>query len=334
MPTSKNKDGGAAAAAAAAPQTFQSMLSALVKDQYRPAMRRAIQTVVLQEADRCLRDRYRSLRPFQRKIALFDCAADLVQSLDFIPPYHRAEIMFRTNTSKVPVPPDLIWRRMKLVSREIEKQIMPGVVPFLGPKVSFQAACDKYIQGQFEAIGSQNAGKPVPDMWEYSHIHHFLAYRMYYDGRKSRANLPPAVDPNPKRTVPNKKPDVYPIPPGEGGQKAAPPGGVYAVPAVSSPGRTEGTGGGAGTAGPQTADDARREQLREVLLHLECLKELAGAVPAEDIASKKRDLYAALPPAPLPFVDGASARAVAGGGAETGERKKRKGDKKALEGLV
>ena len=32
MPTSKNKDGGAAAAAAA-PQTFQSMLSALVKDQ-------------------------------------------------------------------------------------------------------------------------------------------------------------------------------------------------------------------------------------------------------------------------------------------------------------
>ena len=69
-------------------------------------------------------------------------------------------------------------------------------------------------------------------------------------------------------------------------------------------------------------------------MHLECLKELAGAIPAEDIASKKRDLYAALPPAPLPFVDGASARAVAGGGAETGERKKRKGDKKALEGLV
>ena len=43
-----------------------------IKSTYHPTMRRFIQTIALYEADRCLQDRYQALRPFQRKIALYD----------------------------------------------------------------------------------------------------------------------------------------------------------------------------------------------------------------------------------------------------------------------
>lgn len=72
-----------------ATDTFQTRLSNIMGSEYNPSQRRSVQTAVLYEADRCLNSRYKSLRPFQRKIALYDCAVDLINSLTFIPPYHK-----------------------------------------------------------------------------------------------------------------------------------------------------------------------------------------------------------------------------------------------------
>jgi hypothetical protein len=50
--------------------TFQERLKTLIGQRgYEPSMRRSLQSVVLQEAKRCVAPRFSSLRPFQRKVA-------------------------------------------------------------------------------------------------------------------------------------------------------------------------------------------------------------------------------------------------------------------------
>ena len=53
--------------------------------------------------------RYGKLRPFQRKWALLATAVDLLNTLDFLNDYQKQEIMFRTNSSKEPLAPELAW---------------------------------------------------------------------------------------------------------------------------------------------------------------------------------------------------------------------------------
>ena len=53
-----------------APATFQTRLKGIMNNTYNPSMRRSVQTIVLYEADRCLKSVYKQLRPSQRKIAL------------------------------------------------------------------------------------------------------------------------------------------------------------------------------------------------------------------------------------------------------------------------
>ena len=296
-----------------ATSTFQTRLKSLMHGTYLPNMRRSVQTIVLYEADRCLKAQYKLLRPFQRKIALHDAATDLARTLDWIPGGHKSEVMFRTATGKKPLSPDLAWRRMKLIDRDIAKTIIPGVRPFMGPGVTHQAACDAYIQSQFNLIskskvdgdGGENAKEsPVPSSWEYSHISVFLAYRMYYDGEAIATDLPPPIDPNPSRKVPKKKPNEYPPPlvPGASPSIDGGDGNVsdelqaYAGQLdSSSPVR-------GGTRGADHIDDTtRRAMLKEVKDHLDVIKELEGIMPAAEAEQRKRALYAAMPPPPGPY---------------------------------
>ena len=73
---------------------------------YEPGMRRSVQSAIMFEAQRCVQDRLDSMRPFQRKIAFFDQMVALLETLDYIAPHHRAEIMCRTATSKEPMTPE------------------------------------------------------------------------------------------------------------------------------------------------------------------------------------------------------------------------------------
>ena len=280
-----------------APATVQTRLKSIMNGTYNPSMRRSVQTIVLYEADRCLKSVYKQLRPFQRKIALYDCAADLVNTLDWIPGGHRMEVMYRTASGKTPLSPDLAWRRMKLIDREIAKTIIPGVKPFICPELTHQQACDAYIESQYQSIAQpkDEAVRPVPDLWEYSHISIFLAYRMYYDGEAIATDLPPPIDPNPKRKVPKEKPDAYPPPP--------------LVPGVFPPLSAGGDGyvsdelqafaGHLASGSPD--DDTRRAMLKEVKDHMDVIKQLEGIIPPAEAQQRKRALYAAMPPPPGPY---------------------------------
>ena len=233
------------------------------------------------------------------------------------------EIMFRTASGKVPLSPELAWRRMKLIDRELAKQIIPGVKPFMGPGKSHAQACDAYIQSQYEAVSGQKGAKH-PDHWEFSHVHIFLAYRMFYDGEDIASDLPPAVDPNPARVVPNKKPLVYPPPLAHmpsvpmGVSPDAPPADsgygsddLKAFASQISASTPRGMGGAKRKKG-KLDEETRRAMLKEVKDHLDVLKEMEGIIPPAEMQARKRALWAAMPPAPEPF-------AVAAGG---GKRKK------------
>ena len=59
------------------------------------------------------------------KFALFATAVDLLETLDFLDYYDRQEIMFRRKALKDPLTPDVAWRRMKMISGEINEKILP-----------------------------------------------------------------------------------------------------------------------------------------------------------------------------------------------------------------
>ncbi len=100
--------------------TFLERLQKALLGTYYPSMRRSVQTCVLFEADRCLNMQYKRLKPFQRKVALHDTASDIVETLTFIPPHYRIEIMYRTNTKKELLTPEFSWRRMRMIDRDIK----------------------------------------------------------------------------------------------------------------------------------------------------------------------------------------------------------------------
>mmetsp|Transcript_15955 Transcript_15955/g.22843 ORF Transcript_15955/g.22843 Transcript_15955/m.22843 type:complete len:156 (+) Transcript_15955:306-773(+) len=128
---------------------FSDRLAAAVGGRYDPAMRRSVQTVLMYEANRIVQEKYDTLRPFQRKSILFDTCTDLLNSLHFIPEYLRGEILFRTVTGKVPLSPELVWRRMKVIDKEISKSILSAITPFLKEGKSHDDVCEDFIQHQY-----------------------------------------------------------------------------------------------------------------------------------------------------------------------------------------
>jgi hypothetical protein len=63
-------------------------------------MRRSLQAIVLYEAKRCASKALATMKPFQRKAAFLDQCKALVESLDLLYPHQKAEVLWRTATSK------------------------------------------------------------------------------------------------------------------------------------------------------------------------------------------------------------------------------------------
>lgn len=272
--------------------SFQVRVKNATKGTYQNCMRRSLQTVALYEANRCLTNRYSTLRPFQRKSALMATATDLLNTLDFLNDYHRQEIMFRTQASKEPLEPDLAWRRMKQISREINQTILPKAKKFIknedNREKSHNEICEMLLQSMYEE--STENSKPHPPLWEFNHNNVFTAYRIYYRGVNVDPDLFPATPP---RYV-----EVPIVKPGSARQaRIIAASGVDGAPSIPLAKMTI-------NSHLEIPDEERRAMLKEVKDHTELLKEFEGVIPEEELAKRKRALYAALPPVPLPAAGG------------------------------
>lgn len=272
--------------------SFQVRVKSAIKDgRYLPSMRRSIQTLVLYEADRCLKHRYSSLRPFQRKYALLATTIDLLGTLDFLNDYQRQEIMFRTNASKEPLTMDLAWRRMKLIQREVNQAIIPKAKELVEDEGNSNKSHDEFcallLQSMYEDH-TENT-KPHPPMWEYNHNNNFTVYRVYFRGVALDPNLFPATPPR-LVEVPSTKPAN-----GDLALANAVAGNASETPMIPLSKMT---------IKPKkehvmTAAE-RRELLKEVKDHMDLLKSFEDVVPNDELKKRKRALYDALPPVPPP----------------------------------
>jgi hypothetical protein len=265
---------------------------------YENCMRRSLQTVILYEANRCISSSLPGLRPFQRKLAFLDMANALLDSLTILQPHQKAEVLWRTGTSKQTMNADTAWKRRKLLNKEIEN-IRTAISPLLTGR-SHDQALDAYIQLQFEAV-TGNAG-PAPQNWPHSHNNALMCYRMYYNGTELDPTFPP---PNPPKEIyiATEKPSSMM-------SATSGPVTIQIVPTSAPPASGAGNGSivddkvdtkpaAVAKNTGSTADD-RRRMLQEVRDHLDLLKEFEGLIPAEEYARRKRELFLAMPPAPPP----------------------------------
>lgn len=115
---------------------------------YEPNLRRSIQTVLLYEANRCIESRLKDMRPFQRKLALYDQLTALVEMIDFFLPHHKEEVMWRTGTSKEAMTADVAWKRMKLIEKELES-VRYKIEPLWSSDKTHEMVMNEFIQKQF-----------------------------------------------------------------------------------------------------------------------------------------------------------------------------------------
>jgi len=275
--------------------TFVSRVYLAIGRRYSVSMRRSVQTVVLYEANRCLSNHYGHLKPFQRKAALLDTAKDLVNSLSFIPIYQRMEIMFRTATGKLLLSPELAWRRMKIINRDIRKTITPKINMLIEGCKSHDELCKKFLQHEY-THHSGKVDKEYHDIWEYTHIHYFLAFRMYYVGCSINTDMPPACDPNPERMVPADEPFEIECRNRSflSGRKPEDERKDTPVAYINV------DQNGVEFSDALVAEtQERRALLKEVKDHMELLKEFDGLIPDSELKKQRKELFMSLPSIPV-----------------------------------
>ena len=91
---------------------------------------------ILYEAKRCVAGRLPSLRPFQRKAAFMGQAFALLDSLDFLYPHQKAEILWRTASSKEQLDAEVAWKRAKCVEKELDDLAEKSRHLYLKPKLT------------------------------------------------------------------------------------------------------------------------------------------------------------------------------------------------------
>jgi len=302
--------------------TFQARIEAELGPRgYENCMRRSVQSVVLYEAHRCVSPQLTSLRPFQRKLAFFDQANALLESLTFMHAHQKSEVMWRTATSKEIMQPDVAWKRRTLIERELSK-LREKIKDHMDKSKNHNVACDAMAQVMYESftksenVQVDNHVKTPPLNWEHAHNNVLLTFRMYFRGADLDPSFPPARPPK-EIVVPAEKPrlgsgqayfitvpgkidrsaDLKLEPPAKypidvaGKGEAEPDAGEASInlaPVVGVVGRDE----------VKDPDEDRRKALAEVREHLELLKEFEGVISDDDIKKRKRDLFLALPAAP------------------------------------
>ena len=214
---------------------------------------------------------------------------------------------------------------MKLITREIGQTILPQAVELIKDNKgkSHDEICVLLLQKQFVSLyyslffsivfvinfsltntqdeskeskativpdGSLMSGlespKPYTPMWEYNHNNVFTVYRIFYRGIVIDPKIFPPVAPR-VVDVPTKKTDPAPAveASGAGGSAISLPIADLALnrDKVKS---------------AKLTDEERRAILKEIKDHTELLREFVGVVPDDELAERKRALYAALPPVP------------------------------------
>mmetsp|Transcript_25036 Transcript_25036/g.54900 ORF Transcript_25036/g.54900 Transcript_25036/m.54900 type:complete len:387 (+) Transcript_25036:162-1322(+) len=185
---------------------------------YDPVMRRSFQTVLMFEANRCLKDKLPTLRPFQRKLAVFDQAKYLLEEISgesslvgLDTQGKREEIMWRTGTSREPLNPESMWSRASRLSKDVEK-VAEQVEEFMkgNTKITSTSTHEEIYRSFVESIydkahpNVQPGTEVYPIQFEYTHSHLFLAYKVYY--RKGKID-PEFPEPRAREiNVPREKP--------------------------------------------------------------------------------------------------------------------------------
>eukprot|EP00934_Nitzschia_sp_Nitz4_P002564 Nitzschia sp. Nitz4//scaffold180_size44305//19578//20627//NITZ4_007238-RA/size44305-processed-gene-0.10-mRNA-1//1//CDS//3329539464//2554//frame0 len=269
---------------------------------YESSIRRSVQAVVLYEAKRCVASRLAAMRPFQRRVALYDQVKALSTALGLLP-HQQEEILWRTGTSKEPIDSDLAWKRVKLIERDISN-LRAKIKPFCQEGMAHDEIMDKYIQHIYE----QNHGKstPFPPQFPHAHSQVLMTYRMYYDGYELDTTFPPAV-PFKEIVVPANRPTAHAAGPGilvrvnpgqaqqnimddeiprEIAMDSDRPSGDY----PQTPMNTR--------AATMESADSRLEVLKEIRMHMDLLNDFVGVIPQNFLNRRKRDLYHALPRPP------------------------------------
>lgn len=281
--------------------TWQDRLKGVIGPRgYENCMRRSLQTVLLYEAKRCVAHRLPSLRPFQRKAAYMDQAIALLDSLDFLYPHQKGEVLWRTASSKEVLDSDIGWKREKGIEKELSV-LAKKIKPFVAKAQTHDEAVNMLIQDLYETL-TGFTGKPFPLNWEHAHNHVIMAYRMYFRYDQLDTTFPIPISPR-EIAVPTERPKVK-----------GPPASAKIATAASptSDGDDEPNGDAAELLGEtKNIVEDRRKVLQEVREHLELLKEFDGVISEEDLAKRKRELFLALPPAPpLPGSPGNSNKKI------------------------
>jgi hypothetical protein len=254
---------------------------------YENSMRRSLQTVILYEAKRCVTPKLSSLRPFQRKAAFLDQARALIESLDFLYPHQKEEILWRTGSSKENMVGEIAWKRTKGIEKSLS-ELADRVKPLMSKCKTHNEAVDKIVQSIFESQ-TNSTDRPFPQGYEHAHNHCIMAFRMYYRFDALDDSFPPPLSPRELEIpVEKQRSDNKP----ESTLRRSKPRTLQLTDA------SEPHVDVAELLGENQAEDNRRKLLQEVREHLELLQKFEGVIPEDELAQRKRELFLALPPAP------------------------------------
>jgi hypothetical protein len=281
--------------------TFHERLSMALGGPYEDVMRRSVQAAILYESHRTLESQIPSLRPFQKKIAIYDQATHLLETMPGLRQKQREEIFWRTGTSREPLNPETMWRRARAVVVDVAKLAdqIDELYRLLNPRVdhvTHHSVYVRYIQKQYSDLNNTNT--QYPRRFEFTHNNSLVAYKMYYNkGKQLDATFPKPVHCG--ITIPIVKPEGGVINYSNGSM-----GGSGSTAAASSGANAPAGGGGGGGDGggrpEQQLRQHRMDTLKEVREHLDLLKEFEGVVDSTVINERKHALFLALPPAPPP----------------------------------
>jgi len=115
------------------------------------SIRRCIQSAVIFEAYRSLQDQLPSMRPFQRKLAVLDQAKALTEAITDLQPHQRTEILWRTMSSKEDMNHEVIWKRAKVIEKELEDLAL-RIGDFCTPEKNHTDTVNDYVQNQYVRV--------------------------------------------------------------------------------------------------------------------------------------------------------------------------------------
>jgi hypothetical protein len=115
------------------------------------SVRRSVQSAVIFEGYRSLEDQLPKMRPFQRKLAVFDQVKALIDAITHLTHRQKEEILWRTMSSRENMDHEVVWKRAKAIQRELES-LAQKIKPLCAPGKKHSDTVDEFIQQQYVRI--------------------------------------------------------------------------------------------------------------------------------------------------------------------------------------